>query len=262
MGRVVRRVPQNRVTKSVRRRRSTLLKIGGSACMVGALVLTAKGTAKSVRMIDQREGELGRELTAKEKISLCWKNYILPITAAGGSIASFWYNDSLRTKETAAMAVAYTAAEKTLTDFKNEVKEKIGENKAKEIEAEVNNKQVQEQLEVTPKTFIQTTGEGSTLLFYEPYTNTFFYSTPNVVERAINITLTGQLRAYDSVCINDLLDILNLNRTDAGAMLGWETRRGISEIKLEKGVGVWLDEDHENNSYWKISYNESPLPLV
>lgn len=260
MGKVVRRMPQSRMRKSISRKKSTFLKIAGVTCAIAAPILAVKGTIPSVRAVDKRKEELGVDkLDWKEVVRLSWKNYILAATTTGGSIASFLYNDSIRAKETAAMAVAYTAAEKTLSEFKNEVREKIGENKAREIETAVDNRIVQEEM-TSPKRIVQSTGEGS-LLFYEPYSNTFFYSTPNAVERAINITLTAQLRRDDYVTINDLLYIFDLKPTDAGNMLGWTTDR-TSEIIFNKAIGVWRDEDCEDNSYWKIEYNVNPLPIV
>lgn len=260
MSRIVRMVPRGRIAKKMHKKRSIIFKVVGSACLIAAPILAVKGTIPSVRAVDKRKEELGVDkLDWKEIVKLSWKNYIPSVIATGGSMASFWYNDSVRSKETAAMAVAYTAAEKTLSEFKNEVKDKIGEVKAKEIETAVDNKIVQDEM-VSPMRAIQYTGEGS-VLFKEPYSNTYFYSSPNIVERAINLTLTAQLRRDDYCTVNDLLYILNLKGTDSGNMLGWTIDR-TSEIKFEKGIGVWRDEACENCSYWKISYNVNPVPIV
>lgn len=87
---------------------------------VAAVVLSAKATEKSVKQIAEKETELGRELTKKEKIKLTWKNYIWTVGVEAVSIASTVSSMSDEAKKYNTLLSAYNLAERALDEKKKE----------------------------------------------------------------------------------------------------------------------------------------------
>jgi len=244
----------------IKRKTPKALKWLGILGIVASEILVGVASFKSARAIDKRKEELGVDkLSFKETVNTIWKNYILSFLVTGGTMTSLIVSDSMQDKQMAALSVAYTAAEKTISDYKTKLIEKFGEAKQEELVNEVMQSQANEALRNAPReaNFFQTRNEGDTL-FYEPCTGAFFYSTPEKVKRAF-LNLSEQLIANDEVCLNDLFYFLKLRGTKLGNIVGWTTKR-CRMVKMENGHGVYDDEDIGLN-YWIICYNFMPIPL-
>lgn len=255
MTRVVRRKPQSRFMRGVRKHGPKILKIAGYTGVILAPVLSSIGTYHAVRAIDKRKEELGVDkLTVKEAVEVAWKHYILALATTVGTLTSLITGDSIQEKRAAALGVAYTAVERTLSDYKDKVVEKIGETKEKAIETEVMQEQANEVIRKNPD-IIQTQDEGTTL-FWEPYGGALFYSTPEKVRKAL-IKLTEQLQAYDEVLLVDLYYLLKLKPNKSCDIWCWKTEKGCKSISLRNLNGVY-DEEGAIQQYWIIHYNVDP----
>lgn len=123
----------------------TAVSVGGT---IVSNILSTKAGAKSARMIDQKEIELGRTLTTKEKIALCWKNHIgsgaVALTSCGGAV----YSQNQNVKNFNKVAMAYSGIKKLYDSEKRATREVLGEKKNAELQDKLNQKYIEENPEV------------------------------------------------------------------------------------------------------------------
>ena len=105
----------------------------GVVGMAGAGGLACWATYKSIRKVDRRQIELGREMTKKEKFKECWYFYIPAVSiglTSGGCIIGASRNSA---KVNAELAEMYAVSQASLLALKEKVVEVAGEKKAKAI---------------------------------------------------------------------------------------------------------------------------------
>lgn len=201
-----------------------IFKVLGFVGLLAAPVLTVPSTVKAVRACDKKKQELGVEkLPAKEIVKTSWKYYIPVASLMGASTVSMVNGESISSKRTAILSAAYSAAEQTLVDYKDETVKQIGEAKEKEIEYGVLEKQSERAKINNVGIPIQGEENGGTL-FYEPMTGTFFYSTRNKVDKAFN-ELSAQMIREDYVTLGDLFCYLDLKYVETCGLVGWNTEK-------------------------------------
>lgn len=152
------------------------------------------------------EGDRKREgRTLKES----WKCYIPAAISGTASIASIVSSNRVNAKRLAAMASACAMAGEALKDYKETVRDICGEEKAKEIEAEVLKRTKQKEFfglreKVKCKDFM----------------GREFYASPEEI-RVAELNL-NQLFSYEGqACVNDFYKFLDLDYTKAGEDYGW-----------------------------------------
>ena len=125
----------------------------GIASAITSTVLAVKATPKALLLIKEEEKIKAREYNAKhneldiaaeslslskpEMIKVTWKCYIPAAISGAASIAFLLGSNSVHARRNAAIATAYKLSETALTDYKKEVIETIGEEKAKLIQDKV-----------------------------------------------------------------------------------------------------------------------------
>lgn len=244
--------------RTLSRNAPKIFKVLGLIGLIGSTPLTVYSTVKAVRACDKRKEELGIEkLPAKEIVKTSWKFYIPVAGLMGASTASMIGGESISTKRTAVLSAAYTAAQQTLVDYKEEAQRQLGDKKAQEIERKVYETQAErarEELLSDPDLNIQCRDKGGTL-FYEPFTGTFFYSTRNKVDRAF-IDLSAQMIRENYVSLGDLFARLELRPVDACNMVGWNTDR-CNAIEPDYH---WCGIEESCTPYAVMGYSTYPLP--
>ena len=132
----------------------------GIASAITSTVLAVKATPKALLLIKKEEKIKARKYNAKydeldiaaeslslskpEMIKVTWKCYIPAAISGVASVAFLLGSNSVHVKRNAAIATAYKLSETALTDYKKEVIETIGEEKAKLIQDKVAQKHVDE----------------------------------------------------------------------------------------------------------------------
>lgn len=214
------------VTKMIDATKATLVKRSpeilmgmGIAGWFTTAVLVGKETPKALRLIEDAEYEKGEPLTAPEKVKAAWKPYVPAVITGALSTACLIGSSSVSLRRNAALATAYQIASTTLTEYKEQVVETIGEKKEKTIREKVAQKKVETHPEVTKEVII--TGSGD-VLFVEPVSMRSFTSDIETVRKAINdlnYRMTVGMEEY--ISLSELYDEIGLPRTAISDDIGW-----------------------------------------
>lgn len=218
--------------------------IGG---IFGTAVFTAEATIKSVRDVDAKTAELKRPLTVKEKIALCWRNYIKAAVMGVSSAVCIVASDNIQTKRYAAVATAFGMASTSLKELTAKIPEVVGEEKAEEIhkavvQEKLNNTPVptdiseeyEKEREKAPQTFCTdvAVADDNRILCYDERFGRYFLSNKREITEAedeINRLIISE--GYAS--LNDFYTILHMSPTTGGDDLGWNgSREGYLDIRF------------------------------
>lgn len=113
---------------------TTLLTCIGAVGVIVTAVLAVKATPKAMQIVEEAKEEKGEELTKVEFVKAVAPAYI-PATAAGvATIACIFGANVLDKKQLAALASAGALVNKTYKEYRNKVKEQVGEETEAKIE--------------------------------------------------------------------------------------------------------------------------------
>ena len=209
----------------------TGLGIGG---MIYGTVEAIRSTPKALRSIEAKKEELGVEkLTPADTIKATWKHYVPTVVIETASMCCLIGASRVSLKRNAALATAYKLSENALHEYRDAVVETVGDKKEQTIREKIAEKKVIENPVV--ETEVIQTGYGNTLCF-DPMSGRHFYSDIDRIKKAEN-KLNKRMLHDISGCasLNDFYDELNLEQTDTGDMLGWNTDRLI-DIQISSHV--------------------------
>jgi hypothetical protein len=150
-------------------------------------VLSARDGAKSARKIDRKAIELGRQLTTKEKIQLCWMDYWDAVLAGGISCFSTFKSDMINTDEISKRTALLIASEKAYEKLSQKTREVLGEKKTQQIRDEIAKETVhdgttitQEKLDNAPRI-----GNGELYPFVDEYSKFLFWSNLDYIDLCV-----------------------------------------------------------------------------
>lgn len=156
----------------------------GVAGTITTGILSARSGAKAARKIDQKEAEIGRRLTTREKARLCGKDFIAPALAGTLAVVGTVGSDVVNTKIIGERTALLIASEKAYEKLSQKTKEVLGEKKAKQIEDEVVKDKIQESgMVLSPRTFENApkSGNGVVYPYVDAYSMLPFWSNPDYV---------------------------------------------------------------------------------
>lgn len=164
----------------------TAVSIGGT---IVSNILSTKAGAKSARMIDAKQQELGRTLTAQEKLKLCWANHITSIGTATVSCIGAGYSHNQHVKDFNKVAIAYSGVKKLYDSTKKATKEVLGEKKNAELEDKLNKKYIEEHPEVKQKIAEERVNPnpGVYQKFWEPVSGEVIYTTVDKIKLVLEV---------------------------------------------------------------------------
>jgi len=211
--------------------------------------LTGKATLKAADLIAEAEGhemktspdgsELipvkYRELEFKEKVELTWKQYIPAAGVAVVTIACMVAANRIGARRVAALATAYTIAEKAALQYKDKVVETIGKKKEENLRAAMAQDEIDRHPISRETVFIE--GGGGDL-FRDSWSGRYFNSSKVELEKAAN-AINYQLNNEFSASLSDFYDLVGLERTDESDMIGWNSD---CQLELEFGWGNTVDD--------------------
>lgn len=226
----------------------------GVASIFGSIIFSIQATVKATEAVEEKKKELGKEkLSVKETIRTTWKYYIpTALTAATGTACIVGAN-SVNTRRHAAIAAAYSLSEAAATEYKDKVKEIVGENKEGDVRAAI----ARDRIAVDPPSTseIVFTGKGETL-FRESITQRYFKSDIEKVRRIEN-DLNREMRSSNTISVNDMLYALGVpSNHKVLADIGWDIDRHPIEFifvpVMTEEMGVCIE----------IDYRYNPEPIV
>jgi len=216
----------------------------GIAGAVSSTVLAVKATPKALEDIkyakidkvladnDQLSPEEAESkaadasLTPVETVKTCWKYYIPAAVSGAASIACIIGGQHISMRRNAAIAGAYALSEATLKDYKDKVKDVVGEKKTTEIHDAI----AQDKLADSPvPDSLNVTGDGKTLCF-DPYSGRYFRSDMETLRRRVN-DANYYLMQNQRMLLNDWYDFIDLEATKIGWDMAWKVDEGLLEFK-------------------------------
>ena len=222
----------------------------GIAGMFSAIIFAIQATPKAEKAIEKKKKDLNKEkLTAPEVIGVSWKYYIPTAASFAVGAACVIGSDTITKKRAAALTAAYSITETALSEYKEKVKEVIGEAKENRVYEKISEEQVQKN---PPKAneVVFVTKDG--ILFMEPVTKRYFQSTSDNVRHA-EIELNRELLNAGFVSMNDVFYILGLEMTDdIMDDIGWDANYEPIEFVI---TPVAIGDDQV---CWAIQYRYPP----
>ena len=193
--------------KFLRKHGGTILAIGASIGVAVTAIETGKATVKANTLVSMNRDE---PMTKKEIVQDCWKFYIPAAVAGAGTVACILGSNALNKKQLARMTAAYMALGKTYQEYRRQVAQQIGTEEEKDIYRDT------QDILKTP----EASGEGETLLCYEPISKRYFHATEAELMEAFynmnrDMTLSGE------VPLNNLYSYLNLDFVPELDHYGW-----------------------------------------
>ncbi len=230
-------------------RPSILMGLGISGMFV-TTGLAVWGTAKAIPVIEEeRCAKDGNALTVVDITKACWKYYIPATTTALVSTACLIGSHTESTRRATALAAAYQISEKALNEYKDAVIEAVGEKKERTIREKVSENALKQNPVNDDDVVI--TGRGNTLC-HDAVFGSYFRSSREVIERAINSINRQIVSGEMYASLNDFYDELGLEHVDVGDLLGWNLDDGEIVIDFDyKG-------SHNGEPTLVIRYNVVP----
>lgn len=226
----------------------------GIAGMAASVIFAVKATPKAKEDIEKKKKELKKDkLNVKETVGATWKRYIPPAITFVASTGCIIGANSVNTRRNAALAAAYSLSETALLEYRDKVKEIVGEAKEESIRADI----ARDRMAADPprSSEIIVTGKGETN-FRESITQRYFKSDIEKV-RKIENDLNRQMRSYNTISMNEVLYALGCPSNHRVLNdIGWDIDKHPLEFiftpVMTDEVGVCVE----------IDYRYPPEPIV
>lgn len=217
-------------TLYLKRNASTILTCVGAIGVVATAVMAVKATPKALMVLEEAKEEKGEELTTTEKVITAGPVYIPSIVVGVSTIACVFGANILNKRSQAALTSAYALLDSSYREYRNKVKEVLGEEADDEIRGEIA-KDKYEENEVVIKDDEQ--------LFYDNFSGRYFTSTLFKVQQA-EYYLNRDLTMRDYAYLNEFYEYLDIDEIDSGWKLGWSTGSCLAAYWQP-----WIDFNHK-----------------
>lgn len=214
--------------RTVSKHTPELLTAFGIANMCAGVVFAVKSTPKAMDILKKAEQEKGEKLTKTEVIEKAWKIYIPTTAFCMAAAACFIGSTTVSGNRYAALSAAYSLSDAAFRDYKDEVKEIVGEQKEQEIHTKTVQKKIDSSPvpEKIPSAFgTAVLPESEQTLCYDTFAGRYFFSDRSSIDKALN-ELNRLLINEDFASLNDFYDLVGLERTKIGDLLGWNDISG------------------------------------
>lgn len=192
--------------------------------------LTGKASFKAAAILSEESPHL--EL--KEKVELTWKLYLPPAFSAALTVSAIICANRVAHRRAAAMAAVYSLTEKAFEEYREKVKEKLGQNKEREIRDEIAQDRVNDNPVRNTEVII---AAGGDVLCYDMYTGRYFESDLETLKKAQNDTNYQILNDFYA-SLGDFYRRVGLKPTENSEDVGWN-----SDELLELQFSTTMSED-------------------
>lgn len=209
---------------------TTLAITGG----ISTTILAVKATPKALALIEERKQELDIEkLEPLEMVKTTWKCYIPAALTGAFSIGCALGANSEHSKRNAAIAAACKLSETAVIEYKDAVKEVVGEKKAKQVKEQVDKTRIEKN--PVGQTQVIVTGKGSTRC-YDHLSGRYFESDIERIKRAVNNVNKELLNGMGYSSLNEFYAELSMEPTGIGEKLGWNVIDGLLDIDFSSQI--------------------------
>lgn len=235
----------------------------GLSALIGAGVVAVRNTPAACRALEEKKAEEGVDkLPLLDIVRFGFKYYVVPAGMALAGSTCIIAGLKVSTDRTNAFAALAASEAMRLKDIHEVTREKVGEKKSQDIEAEVARREI-ERDGVPPIGQIEETGHGDQIVYW-PMLGRWFRCdigwirrVQNEINKEIADGDVNENDPYDTkqlngVCLNRFLAGLNLKKCDLGMLLGWNGKNKLdirfSDIvtnqESEKAVVLQMSMDN------------------
>ncbi len=209
---------------------SIILTCMGVIGVLATSVMAVKATPKALKLIEKSKEEKGEDLTKFEMVKIAGPVYVPSIITGAATIACIFGANILNKRTQASIISAYALMDRSYREYKKNINELYGEEADRRVAQKIAKDKYDE-------TDILVDEEKE--LFYDNFSMRYFESTMENVIRA-EYDLNRALSVDGYACVNELYDLLGVEKIEGGGSLGW------SEAELlERSSCPWLDFRHE-----------------
>lgn len=209
---------------------ATILTCVGSFGVIATTISAAKATPKAIRLLENAEKEKEEKLTKFEALKVACPVYFPTVLLACSTIVCIFGANVINKRTQASLTSAYALLNESYEKYKSKVAEMYGDDADTKIRNSIAiDKAKQEK---------QMVFYGEELMFYDEYSDRFFYRTMDEVRYAeYHFNRNFALRGYAT--LNEFYDFLGLPHIDGGDSLGWSIEMG----EMFYGYS-WIDFNH------------------
>ena len=200
----------------------------GKATIKARDVITAHEMDEELRceVIEQEEGGIVadhkvyfRQRTLWEKAKLTWTCFIPPVLMGAATISCICGANTVHTRRNIALATAYNISEEAAREFKDKVRETIGEKKLDKINHDIAQDHVNK-AQFDEKT-VTLTGDGDQL-FYDWWSQRYFKSSRTMIEKKILMLNKQMISRRRDITMNDFYKAIGLTAMPIGDDFGFQ----------------------------------------
>lgn len=208
---------------------------------------------KVQKIFINKENDIQRKLTFKEKVKNSWKLFLLPTANTLISGGLLIYSAKVGNKRLAALGAAYNLTEVAFQKYIDKTKEELGDKKATAIAQDISKDNIKE----GNNNLLVLTGEGDSI-FYEPLTDRYFKSNWTKIQKVANELNATAMSAFDGkISLTEWFSRLGLPKTDISDEMGWDVQKngknGIIDISIDAVL------NNEDVPCGAIRYNTRPI---
>lgn len=224
----------------------------GVAFGLGGAVALVPATVKAKNAVDAYKADHKKEkVTFKKIVKIAGKYYILPASLLTAGTTCTIMGQHICLKRNAALTAALVSTGTALNEYKAKAAATLGDKAVQKVNDAITQDKVNEN--PVPENIVVPEGE---VLFLEPATNQYFYSTWDKVKNAIatlNIDTSASSVGYGYISLTDLLNAFDLNTSKATDVIGWDLTRG-HKISIMSQTAA-LSADGKPCCSWTYGYD-------
>jgi hypothetical protein len=209
----------------------------GIAGTLATAYLAGDASFKAARLIDEaqrieNEQEKSHPLDKKEKFKLTWSLY-LPAAGAGcATVGCIYFANRISSKRLAALAAAYTIAEKANSEYKEKVLEMLGKDKEEKVRASVQQDRIDRDPDLDG--MIDSEMEDGRVRCKDAWSGRYFRSTMEEIKEAQN-NVNYQILNNQYASLTDFYTQLCLEKTKESDDVGWNSDK-MMEITFTSAI--------------------------
>lgn len=230
----------------------------GMVGMVGSTVLACRATLKMDEIVDEAKSKLDLAKTLEHEdygekdrqrdISLIYfqtsvkvvRTYLPAIIVGSASIAALTYSHNILTRRNIALTAAYSALDKGFREYRARVIDKYGEDEDRNLRYGSQEVEVIDEKGKSKKVIRAAPGTPS---IYARFFDSYSANWGKDHDYNMYFLLCQQnwandcLKARGHVFLNEVYDLLGLDRSKAGAVVGWiQSKNGETDNHISFGV--------------------------
>lgn len=188
-------------------------------------------------------------LTRKEQAEAVWKLYVPAALSAGMTITAIVCSNRISDKRTAAVAAAYSFAEKNFKEYRDKTVSKIGKKKEQEVRDEVAQDSVTKNPPKSSEVLVISDGN---VLCRDAYSGRYFLSDMESLRKAEN-DLNWEILNDGYASLSDWWHLIGVDGTSESDELGWNT-----DTKFEVEYSTALTD--ANKPCIVVTFRPGPVP--